>query len=439
MSWPVILPSPASAPREGRSGISGRIRRRCGAVALALALHGPVQAAPQGDGTIPLPAPRPAEIAAQAELFPAPPPPAMRAVPLPLRRPPDLPRGDADVDEAEAATMPDAPMPQAAPGIPPPLAQAPAGKAPGETAPADTGTGATAPDPAPAAGGLAAACAAAVADGAIVAMAETGLTIGKGCALPDPVRLTGVRRADGGLIRLTPAAVLRCDAALAVAAWAREDLAPAIAALGTELSAIKVAASYDCRPRNRQAGARMSEHGFGNAFDVGGFLVRDRRTLIVADRSFPMSLQTRMKASACMRFSTVLGPGSDGFHEDHVHVDLARRRNNLSLCRWTLKGEGAAKLARDNGRRAPPAEAGGQAPPPGAGGTAPAAGAQDPEQELDPEAAPDQRPARSGVRATSQSTPSTSAAKPAARAKVPQPLPPPEGLRKPEGQGEDDG
>jgi len=40
--------------------------------------------------------------------------------------------------------------------------------------------------------------------------------------------------------------------------------------------------------------------------------------------------------SVCTRFSTVLGPGSDGYHEDHIHLDLAERRGNYKICQWNV-------------------------------------------------------------------------------------------------------
>jgi hypothetical protein len=40
--------------------------------------------------------------------------------------------------------------------------------------------------------------------------------------------------------------------------------------------------------------------------------------------------------SVCARFSTVLGPGSDGYHEDHIHLDLMQRRNNYKICQWDV-------------------------------------------------------------------------------------------------------
>jgi hypothetical protein len=40
--------------------------------------------------------------------------------------------------------------------------------------------------------------------------------------------------------------------------------------------------------------------------------------------------------SMCARFTTVLGPGSDGYHEDHIHLDLMERHNNYKICQWNV-------------------------------------------------------------------------------------------------------
>jgi Extensin-like protein C-terminus len=42
---------------------------------------------------------------------------------------------------------------------------------------------------------------------------------------------------------------------------------------------------------------------------------------------------------------TVLGPGSDGYHEDHVHVDLAERRNGYRICEWDVREPAEASAA----------------------------------------------------------------------------------------------
>ena len=44
-----------------------------------------------------------------------------------------------------------------------------------------------------------------------------------------------------------------------------------------------------------------------------------------------------IRRRACARFSTVLGPGSDGYHEEHIHLDLAERRNSYKICEWDVR------------------------------------------------------------------------------------------------------
>nr|WP_081629332.1 extensin family protein [Methylopila sp. M107] len=156
-----------------------------------------------------------------------------------------------------------------------------------------------------------------------------------GCGASAPVELTAIRRRDGGLVKLEPPATLRCGMARAVTAYVRDDLAPAAAAGGVTIDQVDVAASYDCRGRNRVRGAKLSEHGKANAFDIRGFGLADGRDFGVYSRSLPAQMRAVLMPAACSRFSTVLGPGSDGYHEDHLHMDLQqRRRAGSKTCRW---------------------------------------------------------------------------------------------------------
>lgn len=150
-----------------------------------------------------------------------------------------------------------------------------------------------------------------------------------------PVRMTAIRLEGGGKVELRPAAVARCGMALAFAGWVREDLAPSVALLESGLARIDIAASYHCRPRNNVSGARLSEHGLANAIDVGALHLEDgRRIAIVNSDEPPQYLFAEMRISACKRFTTVLGPGADASHSDHIHLDLARRRGGYRLCQW---------------------------------------------------------------------------------------------------------
>lgn len=166
------------------------------------------------------------------------------------------------------------------------------------------------------------------------------------CGIERPVRLSAVRTTQGELVTMNPAPLLRCDMAVAIARWIREEVAPAVGTLGSPLEAVEVAAAYDCRPRNRVAGAKMSEHGRGNAMDTRGYRLKDGRAVRIggtAKEAMSVAFQERLKASACGRFMTILGPGSDGYHEEHLHVDLQPRRSKMSLCRWAVRDMTAPK------------------------------------------------------------------------------------------------
>ena len=135
--------------------------------------------------------------------------------------------------------------------------------------------------------------------------------------------------ANDGRVELRPAAMLRCNMVPSVERWVRLVVEPeARRHYGVPLAEIKVAASYSCRPRNGQRGAKLSEHGHANALDVAGFVLADGRTITVKqgwlgdgrDRSFLRAVH----AGACREFTTILGPEADAFHHDHFHVDLAR-------------------------------------------------------------------------------------------------------------------
>jgi len=56
-----------------------------------------------------------------------------------------------------------------------------------------------------------------------------------------------------------------------------------------------------------------------------------------------------VQAAACQQFSTVLAPGSNVYHYDHIHVDLMRRASRRLICEPSaVSGEEVA--ARASGR-----------------------------------------------------------------------------------------
>lgn len=248
---------------------------------------------------VPLPPPRPADLRAVASL--------PRTAPLP---PPDPRRQQQDSAGTDAGAPPaEASAPDAAP--PPPAA-----------------AGAPATEDA---------CARILASAKAVVKAHTMDTANGGCGVERPVQLEAVVLADGRKVSVDPPAVMRCDLAERVVDWLREDVAAIAAKDGAALARVANAAAYDCRGRNRVAGAKLSEHARGNAIDIRALTLADGREIRIAPRGMAANVASAWRASACARFATVLGPGSDGYHEEHLHVDLAPRRNGLRLCRWTLQ------------------------------------------------------------------------------------------------------
>jgi hypothetical protein len=157
-----------------------------------------------------------------------------------------------------------------------------------------------------------------------------------GCGGEDLVRLEAVVLPDKRRVSLKPAATLRCTMASAIADWIRTDMAPLALSLGSAISDLDNFDSYECRGFNRIAGAHLSEHGRANALDVRALKLANGQSISLTDRNVPREVRENVLHSVCARFTTVLGPGSDGYHEDHIHLDLMERHNNYKICQWNV-------------------------------------------------------------------------------------------------------
>jgi hypothetical protein len=126
-------------------------------------------------------------------------------------------------------------------------------------------------------------------------------------------------------VRLTQAATLNRRTAERLNGWIASRAKPIVGNKGGGLVAIQVAAHYACRTRNNQRGAKLSEHGKGNAIDISAFILADgtRMTVLNDWRGRNGRTMRRLHASACGPFGTVLGPDADRFHQDHFHFDTA--------------------------------------------------------------------------------------------------------------------
>ncbi len=157
------------------------------------------------------------------------------------------------------------------------------------------------------------------------------------CGAADAVLLESVILPDQAKVAIAPTATLRCPMAEQIALWLREDVAPAVLKLGAALRGLDNYDSYECRGRNRVSGATLSEHGRANALDVRALRLANGEAIGLTDVNAAKDWREGLRASACARFSTVLGPGSDGNHEEHIHLDLAERRGGYKMCEWDVR------------------------------------------------------------------------------------------------------
>jgi len=160
------------------------------------------------------------------------------------------------------------------------------------------------------------------------------------CSVEDAVRLGAVWLADKTRVAVTPPAIVRCTVAEAIVQWVREDVAPAVRSLGSALRSIDNFDSYECRGRNRIVGAKLSEHGKANAVDIRALKLANGKVVELTDPHVAKDFRERLRKNACARFTTVLGPGSDGYHENHIHVDLAERASGHRMCQWDVREPG---------------------------------------------------------------------------------------------------
>jgi len=139
-----------------------------------------------------------------------------------------------------------------------------------------------------------------------------------------------------GAVAIQPTATLACPIVSSLDTWFANGVQPAaLRWFGQPVAEIKQISAYSCRGMNGQRGAKISEHAFGNALDIAAFTLADGRRISVKDgwrgEAAEQGFLRDVHASACQLFSTVLAPGSNAFHYDHIHVDLMRRASR-SIC-----------------------------------------------------------------------------------------------------------
>lgn len=155
---------------------------------------------------------------------------------------------------------------------------------------------------------------------------------GNGCKVPNPWRIHTIAN-----VNFSQPAILNCGMADPLNEWLQNVVQPAAQRRFSEsVVSVDVISSYACRARNNKRGAKMSEHGYGNAIDIAAFTLESGRKITVEEGwrgdSDERAFLRLVRQEACGGFMTVLGPGTDRHHRDHIHLDLQNRRNGNHYC-----------------------------------------------------------------------------------------------------------
>jgi hypothetical protein len=139
-----------------------------------------------------------------------------------------------------------------------------------------------------------------------------------------------VRTRPAGPVSVTPAATLACPLVSVLDHWIDTAVQPAaLRWFGQPVVEIKQISAYSCRGMVGAGGSGISEHAFGNALDIAAFALSDGRWITVQNgwHGTPeeQGFLRDVHLAACNHFSTVLAPGYNAAHYNHIHVDLMRR------------------------------------------------------------------------------------------------------------------
>jgi len=146
------------------------------------------------------------------------------------------------------------------------------------------------------------------------------------CGMTRPLKVSALAN---GAIAVDKTLTIDCPMIPALEAWLNDIVEPgAQARFGQRVATVNVFGAYSCRSVDNIEGARLSEHAFGNAVDVAGFTLADGRTIdFVHDWKKTDGPEGAFlheaHAGACRYFTTVLAPGADVFHYNHIHLDMA--------------------------------------------------------------------------------------------------------------------
>ncbi len=150
------------------------------------------------------------------------------------------------------------------------------------------------------------------------------------CKIDNPVLVSALPNG----VQLTPDSLMECSLAEALTRWSGEVVLPrAKEHFQAEVKKVLIGTSYQCR--DQRSGSKLSEHAFGNGVDIMGLEFDKRAPLMIGSHtegSAEAVLQSAIRKEACPIFTTVLGPGADADHGDHLHLDMRDRKGGYRIC-----------------------------------------------------------------------------------------------------------
>jgi hypothetical protein len=158
------------------------------------------------------------------------------------------------------------------------------------------------------------------------------------CTVANPVRISAIG-SPVGEVGFPDGPILNCIFAKQFTTWVSNVAAPVVKArTGEALTAMTTGPGYECRGRNGDSTAKISEHASGNAIDIVSFRLASKESIPVSHVTSTGYVESQwlmaLRISACGYFTTVLGPGSNAAHADHYHFDLGLhgKSANYRIC-----------------------------------------------------------------------------------------------------------
>ena len=156
-------------------------------------------------------------------------------------------------------------------------------------------------------------------------------------AMPIQIKHLTSRYGQGSTIQFPDQPLIDCRLAEPLARWLGEVAAPIFAAnFSSPLTAVRTGPGYECRNRNHEVAGKISAHATGLALDIFGFELANGQILSAGSKNDLVSeavLRT-IRTAGCRWFTTILGPGSDAAHANHLHVDIQQHGfdNSFRIC-----------------------------------------------------------------------------------------------------------